>query len=151
MDLLRCSVLQRVSIDVLTMTFVNPLQCVAVCCSVLQCVSIDVLTMTFVNPLQCVAVCCSVLQRVSIDVLAMTRYIYESIAVCCSVLQCAAVRCSVLQCVAVCCSVYADRKDPSPRGGSYFLCSLIKNPEKEDTLRTICDRCFEGGPLPPGS
>jgi len=120
-------------------------------CSVLQRVSIDVLTMTFVNPLQCVAVCCSVLQRVSIDVLAMTRYIYESIAVCCSVLQCAAVRCSVLQCVAVCCSVYADRKDPSPRGGSYFLCSLIKNPEKEDTLRTICDRCFEGGPLPPGS
>ena len=40
-----------------------------------------------------------------------------------------------------------------PGGVSYVLCSLIKNPgpEEEDPPRRICTRCFEGGPLPPGS
>ena len=47
---------------------------------------------------------------------------------------------------------YAVSKEHPPTGVvSYFLCSLIKNPEEEDPPRRICTRCFEGGPLPPGS
>jgi len=43
------------------------------------------------------------------------------------------------------------QRTPPPGGVSYFLCSLIKNPEEEDPTRRMCTRCFEGGPLPPGS
>jgi len=43
-------------------------------------------------------------------------------------------------------------EETAPPGGvSYLLCSLIKNPEEEDPPRRICTKCFEGGPLPPGS
>ena len=37
--------------------------------------------------------------------------------------------------------------DFPPRGVSYLLCPLIKNPEEEDPPRRIC----MGGPFPPGS
>jgi len=43
-----------------------------------------------------------------------------------------------------------DRKK-LPGGVSYLLCSLIKNPEKEDPLRNTWYRFFEAGVLPPGS
>ena len=46
--------------------------------------------------------------------------------------------------------ILIERNTP-PGGGSYLLCSLIKNPEEEDPSRRICTRCFEGGPLPPVS
>ena len=47
---------------------------------------------------------------------------------------------------------YCDRKNPPPPGGvSCLLCSLIKNPEKEDPPRSTWYAFFEGGPLPPGS
>jgi len=45
-----------------------------------------------------------------------------------------------------------DRRNPPPPGGGFYLVgSLTKNPEEEDPPRRICTRCFEGGPLPPGS
>ena len=43
------------------------------------------------------------------------------------------------------------KRNTPPGGGSYSLCSLVKNPEEEDPPRIICTRCFEGGPLPLGS
>jgi len=47
-------------------------------------------------------------------------------------------------------------KETSPRGGppgggSYLLCSLIKNPKESDPPRSTWYKFFEGGPLPPGS
>ena len=46
-----------------------------------------------------------------------------------------------------------NKSDPKKPHGevSYFLCSLIKNPEEEDPTRRICTRWFEGVPPPPGS
>ena len=38
-----------------------------------------------------------------------------------------------------------------PRGVSYLLCLLIKNPEEEDPPRSTWYKFFEGFPLPPGS
>jgi len=40
---------------------------------------------------------------------------------------------------------------PHPRGNSYLLCSLIKNPEEEDHPQSTWYKFFEEGPLPPGS
>jgi len=37
-----------------------------------------------------------------------------------------------------------DRKKPPPGGFSYFLCSLIKNPEEEEPHRWLFTRCCEG-------
>jgi len=42
-------------------------------------------------------------------------------------------------------------RNPPTGGCFYLLCSLIKNLEEEDSPQRICTRCFEGGPLPPGS
>jgi len=45
-----------------------------------------------------------------------------------------------------------DRKEPrSPGGGSYLLCSLIKNLEEEDPPRSTWYKFFEGVPLPSSS
>ena len=43
------------------------------------------------------------------------------------------------------------QETPPPRGFSYLLCSLIQNPEEEDTPQSTWYNFFEGGPLPPGS
>ena len=44
-----------------------------------------------------------------------------------------------------------DRKKPSPRGGSYLQCSLIKNREQEDLPRSTWYKFFKRGPLTHGS
>jgi len=49
------------------------------------------------------------------------------------------------------CRSHFDRKKPPPVGFPYLLCSLIKNPEKEDPPRSAWYKFFEGGPLPLGS
>ena len=36
-------------------------------------------------------------------------------------------------------------RNPSPGGVSYILCSLIKNPEEEDPLRSTWYKLFKGG------
>ena len=41
--------------------------------------------------------------------------------------------------------------NPPPRGVSYLLCSLIKNPEKENPPRSAWYKFFERGSLPTGS
>ena len=43
------------------------------------------------------------------------------------------------------------KRTPPPGGVSYLLCSIIKNQEEEDFPRRMCTKCFEWGPLPPGS
>ena len=92
-----CSIIMYDICNIISSSYVNVLQCVAVCCSVLQVCCKDifiVISSSYVNVLQCVVVWCSVLQCV---------------AVCCSVLQgknwqwrstlvswkCVALRCSV--------------------------------------------------------
>jgi len=76
------------------LTWLNVLQCVAVCCSALQCVAVRCSVSQHVaarySMLLFVAVCCSVLQRVAVR---------------CSVSQHVAARYSMLLFVAVCCSV----------------------------------------------
>jgi len=39
-------------------------------------------------------------------------------------------------------------RTPPPRGVFYLLCSLIKNPEEEDSPQNTWYKFFEGGPLP---
>jgi len=48
--------------------------------------------------------------------------------------------------------LFDSKNTPPPRGGSYLVCSLIKNLEEEDPPRKIYTRCFEGIPIgnPPG-
>jgi len=47
--------------------------------------------------------------------------------------------------------ILSSKELPSPGGVSYWLCSLIKNPEEDHPRQSTWYKLFEGGPLPPGS
>ena len=88
----------EVSDDLIWVTGLRDITCVAVCCSVLQ----------------CVAVCCSALQCVVFHLRSLLRIM--RVATCWSVLQCA------LQCVAVCCAACVDSCETSPW---YHVCCSV--------------------------
>jgi len=164
--------------EYITATHCNTLQHTATHCNTLQHTATHYNTLqhtaTHCNTLQHTATHCNTLQHTAThcNTLRHTEHTSGSLVHIWNFCQhtasfkCRTTRCNTLQHTATHCNTlqhtasfkcgtfphsFWSQEIPLPRGVSYSLCSLIKNPEEDDPPRRICTRCSEGGSLPLGS